>query len=559
MRTATPVFAPVLKLTLLGASCLAISFAQASNELQLSRDLAAANQEAAKADDDPIFAIRGFRHQGNTLLDTLEIETILQRYTGKEGNFSKIQAAVSALEKRYLLAGYGAVKVILPAQEIDDGIVDIRIVEGKIGKITVTGAQHFTPENIRASLPMLSEGQQPNMRAINAALRLANDNPSKGTQLIFRQGSAPGEVDAQLKVVDDSPWRVALLADNSGAPDSNGHYATGRYRTGVVLQHNNLFERDHSATLQYVTSPDHISQVSIFGLGYRIPLYALGDAIELSAGYSNVNSGTLETAAGQVGISGKGQIASVRYEHMLPRWDEWQHKVTGGLEYRAYTNNVNFTGAPGSLVPDVTTHPLAFAYRGNTRLGALDLNLGLDYLHNLPGGDNGKDDSFRNTRSSADADFALYRYQMGLAFNLSGNWWLRTSLSGQYTRDALIPGEQFGVGGADSVRGFYERQIADDRGQRYGLELQTPDFGNYLNVPDLRVNALAFIDGARVDRNHVLASEKTHESIGSNGLGLRIGYTRHASLRLDWARVTQGGADRRAGDNRLHANLLLLF
>ena len=214
------------------------------------------------------------------MLDTLEIETILQRYTGKEGNFSKIQAAVSALEKRYLLAGYGAVKVLLPAQEIDDGIVDIRIVEGKIGKITVTGAQHFTPENIRASLPMLSEGQQPNMRAIDAALRLANDNPSKGTQLIFRQGSAPGEVDAQLKVVDDSPWRVALLADNSGAPDSNGHYATGRYRTGVLLQHNNLFERDHSATLQYVTSPDHISQVSIFGLGYRIPLYALGDAIE---------------------------------------------------------------------------------------------------------------------------------------------------------------------------------------------------------------------------------------------------------------------------------------
>ena len=130
---------------------------------------------------------------------------------------------------------------------------------------------------------------------------------------------------------------------------------------------------------------------------------------------------------------------------------------------------------------------------------------------------------------------------------------------GWHLADALIPGEQFGVGGADSVRGFYERQIADDRGQRYGLELQTPDFGNYLNVPDLRVNALAFIDGARVDRNHVLASEKTHESIGSNGLGLRIGYTRHASLRLDWARVTQGGADRRAGDNRLHANLLLLF
>ena len=48
----------------------------------------------------------------------------------------------------------------------------------------------------------------------------------------------------------------------------------------------------------------------------------------------------------------------------------------------------------------VAGSPLAFAYRGNTRLGALDLNLGLDYLHNLPGGDNGKDDSFRNTRST---------------------------------------------------------------------------------------------------------------------------------------------------------------
>lgn len=544
----------------LTAALLAASPLQATPELSGAVATAHSPTAAERADDeDPTFAINGFRHQGNTLLDALEIDALLQGFTGKDGSFARIQAAVSALEKRYLKSGFGAVKVVLPAQEIDDGIVRLQIVEGRIGKISVTGAQHFTPQNIRASLPMLNEGQPPNMHAIDAALRLANDNPAKSTQLVFRQGSVAGEVDAQIKVQDDSPWRVALIADNSGAPDSNGRYATGRYRSGFVLQHNNLFERDHSATLQYVTSPDHLSQVSIVGLGYRLPLYAQGDAIEISAGYSNVNSGTLETAAGQVGISGKGYIASLRYEHMLPRWGDWQHQVNAGLEYRAYLNNVNFTGVAGSLVPDVTTHPLALAYRGDARLGPTSLNLGVDLLRNLPGGDNGRDDSFRNTRSAASADFTILRYQLGATLSLINDWSLRAGLNGQYTRDALIPGEQFGVGGADSVRGFYERQLADDRGQRYGVELSTPDFGAYLNVPGVHVSALAFLDGARVDRNHALAGETARESIASNGLGLRIHYTRHSSLRLDWARVTQGGASRQAGDRRFHANFLMMF
>lgn len=119
--------------------------------------------------------------------------------------------------------------------------------------------------------------------------------------------------------------------------------------------------------MQYTTNPEHPSKVAIYGLGYRIPLYAYNSSVEIFAGYSDVDSGTLQ---GLFNVSGSGTVAGVRYNLHLPKIADYEHKLSFGLDYRAYKNNVTFLGV--STVPDVTVHPYNIAYNGLWRMSSAE-------------------------------------------------------------------------------------------------------------------------------------------------------------------------------------------
>lgn len=103
---------------------------------------------------------------------------------------------------------------------------------------------------------------------------------------------------------------------------------------------------------------------------------------------------------------------------------------------------------------------------------------------------------------------------------LPRDWQIRTAMNGQHTNDMLITGEQFGLGGMDSVRGFIEREIADDRGIRASVKTVLPDLGVGLDQ-GIRSRALVFFGPGYINRLRPLAAELRSETISSIGLGLR--------------------------------------
>lgn len=501
------------------------------------------------------FSIQGYEVTGNSLLPETVVQDTVSPFTGPHSSFETIQNALKALESRYVEAGYGTVRVFLPEQEVEAGRIKLTVIEAKVGSIKVEGNKHFGEDNIRASVPTLVEGGVPQMDDISASLRVANESGSKQTSLVFRPSPQDNQVDAVLRVADEDPLKLGLSLDNTGSKP------TGVYRLGLLAQHSNLFGLDHIGSVQVVTSPGHYSDVRIFGMGYRIPLYRLGGSIDLAYGYSNVNSGTLNTAGGDFGISGSGYIFSAKYNFYLPRWSLWEQKLAVGLDYRAFQNKIVPVGGGGSIVPDATVHPISATYSGLLRDELLELTGYITYAHNIPGGSDGTADDFNRPggRLGAKGWYDHWRYGITFGYFLPQQWTLRANFSGQYTNDLLISGEMFGIGGHDSVRGFLEREIANDRGHRGSIELYTPDFGKSLGSSALRAQALVFYDAGQVIRNRPLAGEQRSESIASAGLGLRLSYARNLNFKLDYGVVTQAGGTRKAGDGRLHGSLMWLF
>jgi len=515
----------------------------------------------------PRFAIQRFLVEGNSLLAQGELDRILAPFSGKDRDFGDIQRALEALQDVYTGRGYNAVRVSVPEQDIRSGQVRLRVAEARIRRVRVQGNRFFDERNVRAGLPSLKEGTSPNTRAIGQDAQLVNENPAKQVSVALQASDDPGQLDATVRVTDEKPSRVSVFADNTGTPK------TGNWRTGLGYQNANLFNGDDVINAQLVGSPGHAADVKVFGAGYRVPVYKLSGVVDVLAGYSSVNSGTVLDV---FNVSGKGTVAGLRYTQLLGRIDSYEHRIAFGLDYRAYKNSVIFGDSGQSEVPDITVRPASLTYSGRVSQVGRDLSFNLSYSRNIPGGPNGDQEAFTGlldsngnlvldsngnpvkppARPGASAKYSIWRAGVAFSQLLPSDFILRAALSAQQTKDLLVPGEQFGMGGADSVRGYYERETASDIGRRFSLEGYSPDFGSRIGST-WRARALVFYDAARGHDN--IPERGPENKLGSFGLGVRANQGKSFAFRLDVARVTKDAGTRLNGEYRAHAAVAYSF
>ncbi len=497
----------------------------------------------------PKFDIQRFEVSGDTILGSARVQQLVTPFTGKQKDFGDVQRALEALEGAYRELGYGVIQVQLPEQDITRGVVRFNINQPKIGKVTVEGNQHFSTTNVRRSLPSIKEGETPNSNAIARNLQIAGEHPVKQSNVLLRSGASEGLVDVNVKVTDDRPWRLIATLDDSGTAE------TGYTRLGVGFQHT-LFDRDHTLNLQYITSPSKLDKVAIYGFGYRIPYYRLNSSLDLYAGYSDVDSGTVN---GLFSVTGSGTIFGGRWNYYLPKWRDVEHKVYLGLDYRAYKNNVSLGGI-GGFVPDITTHPVSVGYGGLLRMAASEWAFNGSVSTNLPGGNDGTSTDFERSRTGATGNYTILRYGTSFSHAYRSEWQSRIAFTGQYTQNALVSGEQFGIGGPDSVRGYLPREASSDTGYATQIEVYTPNFAKAVGMGDKwRTRVVGFYDFGSVWRNNPLAAELHGKYLASTGLGLRLTYGKSVSLRVDLAQILKAHGTRQTDDQRLNASLVIIY
>jgi hemolysin activation/secretion protein len=521
-------------------------------------------QAPAAPASDPRFEIRQFVVEGASLLTSDEVDAAVTPYAGPNRDFSDVQRALEALEKAYTDKGYSAVQVLLPEQELEKGEVHFKIVEAKVAKIVVEGNKFFDEANVRRSLPSVTPGQSPNIRHIAENLKVANENPAKQTTVLLRGGAEEGQVDAVVRVTDEKPTKYSITFDNTGTPQ------TGIFRVGFGFQYANLWNRDHVISMQYVTSPsdsDHPNtttlypnhRVFIFGSSYRIPLYSAGDSIDITAGYSNVNSGVVQNL---FNVSGAGTIAGLRYNKNLPKWADLEQRLALGIDWRGYSSKVTAVGSGLSLVPDITVHPISLTYIGLYRGTASESSFNVGAVQNLAGGNDGGSSSFQAARTGAPPDYFMWRYGASHLQAFPNDWQMRLAMNGQATKNRLVAGEQFGIGGADSVRGYLEREVTGDRGIRGSVEFYTPDYSS--RIANLlpggsRLRSVVFYDWGQVRRYQALIGEIQQQGLGSFGVGMRYSRSTNTSLRADYAVTTDAGGLQGRSEGRLHASFAYIF
>jgi hemolysin activation/secretion protein len=480
-----------------------------------------------------VFDIMEYRIDGNTVLPTTAIERAVYPHLGPGRALEDVEKARAALEQAYHETGFLTVLVEIPEQKIEEGVVVLRAIEGRVERLKVSDNRYYSRGEIRAAAPALAAGEVPYFPEVQAQLAQLSRTPDRRVTPLLRPGRAPGMVEAELKVEDALPLHGSLELNNKQSPD------TGARRLEASLRYDNLWQKQHSIGFSYQTSPLNRDEVEVFTGTYSLPLGSAALAL-----YAVRSNSDLATAADSM-VIGKGTTWGARFMQPLPGRGAYQHSLSAGFDVKDFDETANLLGSDTTSRP-IRYIPFGVQYSGFVQGEAAQwqFNVGANWaLRGLSDRQVDCDgvpvDQFACKRTGARSNFAVLRGDIQRNQRFGGGWSLLTRADFQAASQPLISNEQFSAGGVDSVRGYLDAERQGDDALRARVELQTPVL---FSESRLDMHLVGFVDWASLRVQEPLPEQESSFKLGSIGFGLRLKDLTGLRFSLDVARALYDGA-----------------
>ncbi len=535
----------VLALSALMLVCAA--FANADEAENAGARTAASDAPTESAAVEKRFDIWEYRVEGNTLLDSRQIEAAVYPYLGPQRHIADVNEAASNLERAFKEAGYPVIFVEVPEQDVLGGIVTLRVVQGTVARVRVSEARYFMPSEIRAGLPSIATGaplhvpsMQRDMNALNARSSDLKVAP------ILSPGKTPGSVDVELKVKDSSPLHGGIELNNYHSAD------TSPTRLGVSLSYDNLWQEQHSLALQYQVAPENTDEVNVWVATYMLPLQ---DSDKRLAFYALDSKSDVATV-GVNNVIGTGSIYGARMIMPLQSSRRAIRSLTLGFDYKDFQEIIRLDPQTSDTTPisygmwSMQYAVLLPSSAASTRL-SIATNFGIRGLVN-------SDSEFAFKRYNGKPNFAYLSANLDRVDYLAHDWQIHSAGEVQIANSPLVNNEQFSAGGPSSVRGYYQSQRLGDNGLRLGVEMLTPSLwsrGQWLSETRL----LGFIEGAHLEVVDALPQQDESFDLLGAGLGLRLKNPLGFDVSFDWGYPLQDSGDVQKGEAQYYVGLQYAF
>jgi len=470
--------------------------------------------------------VREFRFEGNTRFSGRELARIVAPYTGRELSAEELEDARRDVTLYYVTRGYINSGAVLPEQDAKDGIVLMRIIEGRLTDINLTGNRWLRrgyvvdrlQEHVR--LPL-------NVDEIRDGLQLLRDNPNiQQVNAELHPGPSPGESYLNVRLREQQPFRAGVQVDNERPP------SVGSEEVLLLASDRNLTGHSDPLDLTCGIAEGGMGRWKASGLdnvgaSYAIPLTSRDTTLRV---YGNRNDFAIIEAAfvtNSVNVTSESYRAGASLRQ--PLYQTSQQELAVGLTFERRYSETFINGMPASISPgDVN---------GREQISALR------FYQEWMGRDQEQVLGLRSTMSwgvplfsitdntNRDARFFAWQGQSQYVRRLFGTPnQLILRLQGQWTSDKLLSLEQFSVGGAETVRGYRENELLFDRGLQGTAELRLPVLLNGRGESVIQLAPFFDFGGGSL----VGESAPHPETISSAGIGLLLTPNKHVNAQLYW-------------------------
>jgi hemolysin activation/secretion protein len=450
-------------------------------------------------------------------------------YLGQSLTLGKLNALVQQLIVFYRRHDRPVVDVAVPAQDITNGVLQVVVLEARVGRVTVSGNRWFSNSEITDGV-YVQPGDPIRADALQRNLDFLNENPFRTTELVYRPGEKLGETDLVLQTHDRFPVRFYAGYEDTGDAETG----FDRYLAG--FNYGDLFGLGQQLNYQYTTS----------GNGDTLRAHSASYVIPLPWQHTLTFFGSYVDTKGDIpglfGLKGRSYQLSGRYNIALPSFALWKlafrQSVSAGFDYKYNNDSLEFGNAPAAgTLYEVDQFVLNYNAVLTDPYGQTSLN---ENLYISPGGLSGEnnDTAFNGTHVGATADYVYNTLVLERLTKLPADWSLILRGTLQTSNANLVPSEQLGLGGYDTVRGYDEREVNTDDGYIFTTEVRTPtvSLGDMCHFPEIKdqLQFLGFWDYASASNHNPLPGEREEIPLSSVGLGVRYTINTYVSVRYDY-------------------------
>jgi len=460
------------------------------------------------------FVLAGVLVEGVTVYQPLDFLPIYQAYLGRPITVEILTMIAEAITRRYQDDGYFLSSTFLPAQDIEFGIVRIRVIEGYI-------ASWRSPDSETSSDPLITRVLQPVLmlrpaRKADLVSALTSIASVPGLSVQSRVRAIPGEIGAYelLLSVEKRHLGVTVSVDNRGSD------YIGPTQGVIALQAFDMTSHHESYQLKFATVTE-VTELNYWDLSTEWLLR--DDGIRLHASGTHTSTypgGSLESLDAHI-VNNRYRMGFIYH---LSRTATLERNI--GTYIDRYNSRTALAGVP-RLQDVLTVVTINFLQIGVDRRGATQ-SVGASVMQGLAVGDSRVVD-FQLGNGVGVPDFTKVNASYGGTFPVGGYWSVSVLLDGQYAGNSLPSSERYSIGGAQIGRAYDPSEITGDHGLAGLVELQRRDV---FSVRNSHSNLFGFYDlGAVWQIEHETVPARA--SLASAGFGLRlIGPDLTASIEL---------------------------
>jgi hemolysin activation/secretion protein len=216
------------------------------------------------------FKLNDLRLNGVKALSNEELQSITAPYIGRDVTLTELEELAKAITARYKERGYFLAQAVVPVQTVRDGIVEISVIEGRLGKVDVVVAPDapLAESRVRGFLAPLQPGEAVSAPAYERAMLLLSDQPGVKVSSGLQEGAQAGTTDLSVEVAAAPRWAFTAEGDNHGTQES------GRYRVGGTARWLSPFGIGDNLDMRVMVSDSNALQ---FGrIAYEAPIGTSG-------------------------------------------------------------------------------------------------------------------------------------------------------------------------------------------------------------------------------------------------------------------------------------------
>lgn len=448
------------------------------------------------------FFCRRIRLIGNSVIPSSELEKLTRPYNNRTISNQDLQELRYNLTRYYVDQGYINSGAVIPDQDLKDGIITIKLVEGHLTEIDIEGNEHFRKNYLKDRIE-LPEKEPLQLGKLQEKLQLLLENPLiERINSELKPGAVPGQAILKTLLKEKIPYQIGAVFDNQIAP------SIGEYEGTVFAAHRNLTGNGDAFSAQ-----GRFAQgLTGFGLDYWLPVNRYDTSVH--GWYSHYDSNIIQKPFNQIDVTSNSE--SWGFSLMQPIYRKPGITFAGTLTLEHRHSETFLLGKPYSFSEGVqngksTVTAIRIGQEWTSRsteqvIAARSVfNIGIDAL-----------DATINSNAADGRFFSwLGQFQWARRIN-SAQLIFRTD--GQLSNAVLLPLEKFQVGGANSVRGYRENQLVRDQGFSSSLEYRYPLFKDFFGENRFFIAPFTDVGGAwNINNSQNL---RTQNVLASVGLGL---------------------------------------